>query len=269
MKIFDAHVHIFPDKIAAKAAVNIGRFYDIPMHFDGSVAALMALIDKAGVSGCLVHSVATSPAQTESINNFISDSVKANPTRFVGFCSVHPDMEKKLLEAEIDRAISLGLKGIKLHPDFQKFAIDDRKAYNIYEIADDRRLPILFHTGDYRYEWSSPKRLASVLKDFPALTVIGAHFGGWSEWDEGEKYLAERENVYVDTSSSLYSITPEKAKEYINAFGVDRVMFGTDYPMWDVNDELKLIERVDISDSDREKIMYKNACRLFGFEIKN
>ncbi len=265
MKIFDAHCHIFPEKIAAKASVNIGKFYDLHMDYDGSVKTLMELYKPVGVDKCLVQSVATTPAQVQSINNFIAESVKEYPDTFVGFCSLHPQMEKKEIEAEIDRTISLGLKGIKLHPDFQKFQIDERKAYDIYEPAEGR-LPILFHTGDYRYDYSSPKRLANALKDFPNLTVIGAHFGGWSEWADGEKYLADNPNVYVDTSSSLYEVTPAQAKEYITAFTPDRVMFGTDYPMWSIIDELKRMEKIDLSDEDREKIMYKTAARLLKID---
>ena len=263
MKIFDAHCHIFPEKIASKASVNIGKFYDLHMDFDGSIKTLMELYSKVGVDKCLVQSVATSPAQVQSINNFISESVKEYPDMFVGFCSLHPLMEKKEIESEIDRAIELGLKGIKLHPDFQQFKIDERKAYDIYEVAEGR-LPILFHTGDFRYDYSSPKRLANALKDFPKLIAIGAHFGGWSEWEDGERYLADNPNVYVDTSSSLYAVSPEKALEYIRAFTPDRVMFGTDYPMWSIEDELKHMEKIDLTDAEREKVMYKTACGLLG-----
>lgn len=266
MKIFDAHCHIFPQKIAEKASVNIGKFYGLKMNFDGSVDTLMKLYKKAGVNGCLVQSVATVPAQVEHINDFIAQSVRENPNMFVGFCSLHPQMEKKAIEAEIDRAIGLGLKGIKLHPDFQEFRIDDRKAYDIYEAAEGR-LPILFHTGDTRFDYSSPRRLANALKDFPRLIAIGAHFGGWSEWSDGEKYLADNPNVYVDTSSSLYALSPAQAKEYINAFTPDRVMFGTDYPMWSVEDELKNMEKLDLSDEDREKIMYKTAYNLLNIDF--
>lgn len=263
MKIFDAHCHIFPEKIAVKASTNIGKFYDINMNFDGSVNTLISLYKKVGVDKCLVQSVATTPAQVCKINDFIAASVKEYPDMFVGFCSLHPDMTQKEISDEIDRAISLGLKGIKLHPDFQEFAINEKRAYKIYEIAEGR-LPILFHTGDRRYNWSSPSLLAEALKDFPKMTVIAAHFGGWSEWDNGKTFLADNPNVYVDTSSSLYEISPEQAMEYINAFTPDRVMFGTDYPMWSVEDELKNMDKLPLSDEDREKIMYKTACKLLN-----
>lgn len=265
LKIIDAHCHIFPEKIAAKASENIGSFYDIHMNFDGSVKTLLELYKKVGVYKCLVQSVATSPGQVKSINNFISESVKEYPDMFVGFCSLHPLMEKSEIREETDRAIALGLKGIKLHPDFQRFKIDERKAYDIYEAAEGR-LPILFHTGDSRFDYSSPARLANALKDFPKLTVIAAHFGAWSQWSDGAKYLADNPNVYVDTSSSLYALTPQTALEYIKAFTPDRVMFGTDYPMWDIRDELEMAEKLQLSEEDREKIMYKTACRLLDIQ---
>ena len=103
--------------------------------------------------------------------------------------------------------------------------------------------------------------------DFPKLTAIGAHFGGWSQWSDGEKYLADNPNVYVDTSSSLYAITPAQAREYINAFTPDRIMFGTDYPMWNVEDELRLMERLDLPCGDMAKIMYKTAYGLLDVDF--
>lgn len=268
MHYFDTHVHIFPHKIAEKASINIGKFYDIPMNFDGTVEHCLEPADKGGVEKCLVHSVATVPHQVQSINNFIGESVNDHSDRFIGFCSLHPAMSQKECDEEIKRVISLGLKGIKLHPDFQEFNIDSSEAMRLYEVIDGR-LPILFHTGDCRYGYSSPVKLANAIKHFPKQTVIAAHFGGWMEWDSAARCLPDFPNVYVDTSSSLYAISPEKAKEYINAFGVERVMFGSDYPMWSVVDEIERVNAIDLTEDEREKIFYKNACRLYNVKIED
>lgn len=265
MKIFDSHVHIFPNKIASKASVNIGHFYDIPMDFDGSVETQLKLMEEDGVDKCLVHSVATVAAQVSSINDFIASQVKEHSDKFVGFCTLHPDLSSEEIDRETDKIISSGLKGIKLHPDFQLFNIDSREAYKIYEIAEAKSLPILFHTGDIRHGYSSPEKLVRALDDFPELTVIGAHFGGWSEWDNGVSFLAGRDNVFVDTSSSTYASTPEKIFSYINAFGDDRVLFASDYPMWRVGDEIKFIDSLPLSDTSKEKIFWNNAAALLGF----
>ena len=263
MKIFDAHVHIYPDKIAEKASDTIGKFYDINMTANGTINELLTKCDNNGIEKCLVHSVATTHEQVVKINDFIIGSVKENPDRFVGFCTLHPSMDVKETEAEIERIIAAGLKGIKLHPDFQKFNIDDKHAMELYEVIDGR-VPILFHIGDERYEFSLPEKLCAAAKRFPNQVMIGAHLGGYQRWESGVKCLVGLPNVYVDESSSLPFLTPEKAKEYITAFGTDRVFFGTDYPMWDEKSELERFDRLDFGDNDREKILYKNISALLG-----
>jgi predicted TIM-barrel fold metal-dependent hydrolase len=127
---------------------------------------------------------------------------------------------------------------------------------------------LLIHCGDYRFDYSNPNRIEAVLKAFPRLTVIGAHLGGWSVWEEAVERLAHYPNFLVDTSSSLYALTPERAKEIIRRFGADRVLFGTDYPMWDVGDELSRFHALDLTVEEEEKILSGNAVRLFGFQEK-
>jgi uncharacterized protein len=261
LKIIDMHAHIFPDKIAQKASLAIGDFYDIPMKFDGAVSTLLELGDLAGVDTFVVHSVATVPAQVQSINDFIAQTVQAHRDRMIGFATIHPGYDN--ISDEIERIQAMGLKGIKIHPDFQKFNLDCPEAFKIYE-AIEGRLPILVHTGDYRYEYSQPKRMAAVLDRFPKLVAICAHFGGWSQWLDAADTLAGRENVFVDTSSSLYAITPAQAGALISRFGVDNVLFGSDYPMWDPAEELKMIDKIGLSQEELEKVLHGNFERLLG-----
>lgn len=259
--IIDAHAHIFPDKIADKAAAGIGAFYDLKIRHDGRLSTLLRIEEEAGVDRFIVQSVATVPEQVESINNFIAASVSEYPDKLVGFGALHPDYAE--IEKETERIVSLGLKGIKLHSDFQKFDIDDPNAYKIYETAEKMKLPILFHVGDFRYEYSDPDRLAKVMELYPDLTIIGAHFAGWSEWDKAEKLFAGGK-IYCDLSSSLYAMTPERAGELIHTLGVERVMFGTDYPMWTPKEELEKFDKIPLTKEERELILYKNALRLIG-----
>ena len=265
MRIFDAHVHIYPDKIAEKAAQNVGKFYNIEMNFDGRISTMTEKWKKAGVERCLVHSVATTHDQVPKINDFIHASVEASDGMFVGFCTLHPSMSEKEIETEVDRIISMGLKGVKLHPDCQKFRIDDKQAMQMYEIIDGR-VPILFHTGDKRYDYSNPDRMKAAAKRFPRQRMIAAHLGGYSVWEQAVPVLAGLENVWYDESSSLGFITPEQAKEYILAYGEDRIFFGTDYPMWSITDELERFDRIDLTDSQREKIFWKNITSFLGIE---
>ncbi len=253
--IIDSHAHIFPEKIAEKASVNIGKFYDLKMDFDGSVKKLLEIGEKNGIDKFLVQSVATVPHQVSHINDFIAEQVSLYPDKFIGFASLNPDMDNP--EEEIERVIKLGLKGIKLHPDFQHFAINEPKACRLYEAVGDK-LPFLIHTGDSRYKYSNPPLMAEIAKKYPRVRFIAAHFGGWSEWDSAESCLCGLENVWVDSSSSFYEMPPERAVELIEKYGADRVFFGTDYPMWDAKDELEYIDKLPLNDNAKEKLLWKN-----------
>jgi len=262
MRIFDAHAHIFPEKIAEKATENIGRFYGITMSHNGSSEYLKESAAKIGAEGCLVCSVATRPAQVKAINDFIAGQLKENPT-FVGFGTVHPYM--KNAADEISRFMGMGLRGIKLHSDFQEFPIDDPEAFPIYEMAEAQGIPILFHCGDSRfgYAYSSPLRLITVLKRFPALRVQGAHFGGYSEWENVLLY-PHSDNLFFDTSSSLAFLPREKARELIRTFGPEHFFFGSDFPMWDHSQELTRFLALGLPDEENEAILYTNFARFVG-----
>jgi predicted TIM-barrel fold metal-dependent hydrolase len=258
--IIDSHAHIYPAKIAMKAADSIGKFYGIDMDMDGTLNTLLAKGSAAGIDRFLVHSVATTPKQIDSINNYIHDKTVQYGDKLIGFATLHPD--SKELPRQVDDILEMGLRGIKIHPDFQKFDVDSKEAYKMYELIEGR-LPILMHIGDYRTQYSKPQKLCNVLRDFPDLDVIAAHFGGWSEWDLGEKYLAGK-RLWVDTSSSTYKLSAQRVKELIDAFGADNVLFGTDYPMWDPASELERMSKVDLSDTDREKIYHINLEKLLA-----
>jgi len=263
-KIMDAHCHIYPDKIAEKAAEATCDFYNgLGSTLDGTVSTLSKEAELAGIGHCIVQSVATTPKQVSSINNFIANSVKESNGKFTGLGTLHPDSED--IEADVNEIIELGLKGVKLHPDIQKFKLDDYRMLKIYELCEGR-LPLLIHTGDNRYDYSNPNRLLPVLKKYKNLTVIGAHFGGWSMWEDACKVYAGIENFYVDCSSSLYAITPQAAKEVIRTYGAQHVLFATDYPMWDPSEELERFMAIGLTEEENEMIFSKNVRKIFDIK---
>lgn len=261
IRIINMHAHIFPQKISEKAVAAIGGFYGIPMQIEGTPEAIIKDGAEIGVYKYVVSSTATTPRQVQSVNNFIA-SEQEKHSEFIGFGSLHPEYED--IECEIERIISLGLHGIKLHSDFQRFDIDDSKAFPIYEAAEGR-LPILFHMGDSRYEYSSPEKLCRVLDRFPGLTAIAAHLGGYQRWDDA-RVLIGRPQVYIDTSSSLMFVQPEKAVQIIRDHGIERVFFGTDSPMWRHRDELERFDRLGLTPYERARILYYNAAEFLGIE---
>lgn len=260
MEIIDAHAHIYPEKIAAKATDTIGVFYDIKMEMPaGTAEQLIKDGGKAGITRYVVHSVATTAHQVRSINEFIRRECEAHP-EFIGFITLHQDLSDEEILAEIDFALENNLKGIKLHPDFQKFNIDDESAERFYRAAEGK-LPILLHMGDDRYEYSKPARLAKMAKKYPKVNFIAAHFGGYRCWAEAPIYKG-LDNVYFDTCSSLPFISAEKARELIDMFGADKFFFGTDFPMWDATGELERFNQIPMTDAEREMILSGNVKKL-------
>lgn len=259
-EIIDAHAHIFPEKIAENATINIGKFYDIPMQNCGLSDKLIESGSKIGVSRYLVCSTATKPQQVQSINSFIAEECKQHSC-FYGFGTAHPESED--IEADIEQIKALGLHGVKIHPDFQQFDMDSMKAYKIYEQIEGI-LPILIHCGDSRYEYSAPKKIANIHKDFPNLIILAAHLGGYERWDEAEEYLAGLDNVKFDTCSSLAFMSPERGAELIRRYGVENCFYGSDFPMWKHEDEFKNIISLGFSEEENKRIFAGNFKECMG-----
>lgn len=257
--IIDLHNHVYPDKIAAKAVKSIGTFYgDSPMKGKGTLKDLLNSGKKAGIGYHVVSSVATEPKQVTAINNFMA-SLSAYPN-LIRFGTIHPGIDNP--DKEIKRIKSLGLQGIKLHPDFQRFNIDDPAMIPVYE-ALEGSLPVLFHIGDHRMDYSSPARLAKIIDMFPGLTIIAAHLGAYMVWDKQWSILIGKK-IYIDTSSTLMYIQPEQAVKIIRAHGVDKTLYGTDYPMWSHSEEVKRFLSLGLSSSENRRILWTNASKLFG-----
>jgi len=260
-QIIDAHVHLYPDAIAAKASGSIGAFYEMPIRHDGSARALLDACERAGVQKCVLCAVATAPAQVGSINKFLAGE-KAR-LGYAALCALHPQMTEAQLAGALDFARVNGFAGAKLHPDCQRFRADDPQVFFLYEALAAAHLPLLLHAGDSRFDFSAPARVANVARAFPGLTLVAAHLGGWSQWEDSARLLPACDNVLVDTSSSLYGLTPGRAREIIRAFGAERVLFGTDFPMWDASDELRLLNGLGLAQEELEMVLWRNAAGLF------
>lgn len=261
--IIDIHTHIFPDKVAAKAVAATGNYYGVQMYRSGTVEDLLESGRRIGVRKYVIHSSATIARQVLAINDYVC-SVKASNPELIGFATLHPGLAD--IGDEVDRIISMGLKGIKLHPDFQNFAIDDEDMMPIYE-AVEGRLPVLFHMGDANSDASSPIRLTRILDKFPELVAIAAHFGGYRMWDLSCEHLIGK-RLYMDTSSSLAYISPAKAVDMIRQHGAEKMLFGSDYPMWDHKEELERFLRLELTEEERSAILFNNAKRLLSGTVK-
>ena len=262
--VIDSHCHVYPEKIASRAVASTDRFYSIESVCDGTVKDLTDKGTKAGIDHFVIQSVATSPKQVESINEFIAQTVSDSNGKMTGLGTLHPDSPD--LAGDVRKILALNLHGVKLHPDIQQFKIDDYRCLKIYELCERENLPILMHTGDSRYDYSNPNRLLPVMKIYTGLTVIGAHFGGWSVWEQAQEQLSGLPNLYVDCSSSLEFLSVETAKKIIKSYGADKVLFGTDYPMWSPKKEISLFMNLGLSETENRLIFSENARNLFNIK---
>ena len=261
MIIHDAHTHIFPDKIAAKATKSIGDFYEFDeMYCDATCENLEKTDGKIHAGFKLVCSSAVTKEQVDGINTFIISECRKNPT-FLGFAALHPETENYI--EVLDFAQENGLRGVKFHSDFQRCNIDDKRAYPMYKEMAKRNMPVLFHMGDNRYDFSSPLRLKRLMHDIPDLKVMAAHFGGYQRWDEALT-LEKSENLYFDTSSALPFMEKETVYKFFEKFGDDRFLFGTDFPMWNAEEELERFLSLNLGEETNEKVLSKNFEKLFG-----
>lgn len=258
MQIFDIHTHVYPDAIAQKATDSVKEFYKIGgSNMNGTVDMLLQQGRQAGISGYLILPVAIRPDRVQGINDFILQQTQLHP-EFVGFGTVHAGMEN--LTDEVHRIMDMGLKGIKLHPDSQRFHIDDTRLYPMYE-AIEGRIPIMLHMGDHRYNYSHPIKLRKILDQFPRLQAIAAHFGGYSMYETAYDLLHDTDCIF-DVSSSLMFMPKGQPEKFINLYGAERMAYGTDYPLWDPAEEVERFKRLKLTDEQFEQIAWKTAHRF-------
>lgn len=258
MQIIDFHTHIYPEAVAHKAAASIREFYQIgDVELDGTASELLRLGDAAGIDSFVILPVALKPDHVRHINEFILQQQAAQP-RFTAFGTIHAAMEN--VAQEVQWIQEQGLHGVKMHPDSQVFPIDDPRLFPAYELLQDK-LPVMLHMGDHRYDYSHPARLRRVLELFPRLQVIAAHFGGYSMYDTAYEMLKDKDCL-LDVSSSLMFLPEGMAEKYINAYGAERMLFGSDFPLWDPRVEVERFLRLRLTPDQLEQIAYRTAKRI-------
>ena len=264
--IIDFHTHMFPDKIAGRTLDYLSGIFGASPFADGTYTGLCNSMGKGAVDISIALPAVTKVSQVASINRFASAYTEGPVISFGG---IHPECEnyKEILK-EIK---NLGLKGIKLHPDYQNFFADDEKAFPIYQKCSDLGLTIVFHAG---FDPLSPyeihgtaKAFACIHEEFPNLTMVLAHLGGMYRWEQTERMIAGTEgNVYLDVSCIAGEIGTDILKRIVEKHGVDRILFASDCPWDNPANEIKMINALDISQEDKEKIFYKNAAGLLGIK---
>ncbi len=261
--IIDFHTHCFPEKIASRALENLSYVSGgLKYYTEGTVESLISVSKEQKIDKCVVLSIATNEKQQENVNNFAAEINKKD--EIIAFGSIYPKAKNAL--DELERIKALGLKGIKLHPEYQNFYVDDELMKPIYKKISQLGLIVVFHSGlDLAYQMPfhcMPDNLLNALKwiDSP---VIAAHWGASGCGEEVIEKLCGRD-IYFDTSFGYSHMPKGVAKRIIEKHGTEKILFGTDAPWSTANRERRLLNSLELNESDLTNIYSNNAIRLLG-----
>lgn len=267
--IIDFHTHAFPDKIAERTVAALGRAANMTPLTDGTVKGLREKLSSGGVDVGVVLPVVTKPEQFSSINRFAA-AINEENDGLVSFGGIHPDDEDP--EGHLEEIRSLGLKGLKIHPDYQGTYIDDEKYCRIVKKATELGLITVIHAGvdvgfrDHPVRCTperAVKLIEAVEEGKTELPIVFAHGGGYEMHREVMELLAGK-GIYIDLSMTHKICTKAEIEELVRVHGAERILFGTDCPWGDPAETVEFVRSLDITDGEKELILHKNAERLLG-----
>lgn len=264
MRYFDFHTHAFTDTLAERAVSALEATSGISPATDGTIKGLRCIMAKNGIDRAMLLPVATKPTQQTTINNWAAE-VMGDGLYCCG--TVHPDADNAV--QEVERIKSLGLYGVKFHSEYQFFCPDEERMFPIYEKIAEKGLIAVFHGGWDPYSEdvvrATPRSFAVIAEKFPSLRIVAAHLGGMSMWDDVERYTAGKfDNLWFDVGVISRYIEDEQLLRIIRIHGADKILFGSDCPWDDPAGEIAMIDRLPLTDNEKELIFYKNAESLLG-----
>ena len=263
MRIIDFHAHAFPDGLAERAMRQLmSEAEGVAAYLDGRLTSLLKSMDENAIETSLLCCIATRPEQFDPIFRWCSEIVSE---RIAPCPSVHP-ADPQAVE-RIGQIAQAGFKGVKMHPYYQNFSVDDPALSPLYKAMCDHGLMLTLHTGFdiafERVEKASPRQISGLIAQFPDLKLITTHLGGWQQWDEVERYLLGRP-VYMETSWSLEYLDAEQARRMLLNHPAEYLLFGTDSPWTDQTASIRTIESLGLPDDLRKRLFYENACGLLN-----
>jgi len=270
MKIIDFHTHIFPDSLAERAIATLRAHAPESRAFtNGTLDGLRKSMQQSGIAASVLLPIATKPSQVATINK----SCKALFAEdMVPFGTLHPDLED--FPAEITYLVSINVRGIKLHPEYQDFYISDKRHYPMYDALSDAGLVVVFHAGKdpgpFSCDHALPGAFAKLVREFPRLKIVASHMGGWKLWNDVEDQLLGL-SLFFDCSAVKEFMTREEFVHMSRRHGTERILFGTDSPWFEQASYVSWIQSLDLTDNEKEQIFYKNAEALLGngLQVKN
>ena len=258
----DMHTHCFPDALAKRAVLSLARKADIPAFTGATVSELRSSMRQAGIDVSVLQPIATKPQQTQGINTW---ALSAQGDGILSFGTIHPGFEH--YGDEIRRLAQNGIKGVKFHPEYQDFFVDDERIFPLYDALFSAGMIILFHAGeDPGFPGQchcTPQRLKTLSSHFPGGVMIAAHMGGYRKWPDVVNALGGS-GVYLDTSFSFSGLGKSGMQKLIRSYGADKILFATDSPWAEQKKETGNIRSLALGSRELDAIMGGNAARLLG-----
>jgi hypothetical protein len=261
--IIDIHTHAFPDHIAAGAIPALEKEGNIKAYLDGTVSALLASMDRSGIEQSVLCSIATRPDHFASILDW-SKAIRSD--RIIPFPSLHPN-DPRLL-AHLQTIHDEGFKGVKMHPYYQEYFLDDGRLFELYGKMSELGMILVIHAGyDIafpRIRRADPQRILDVCRQFPDLKLIATHLGGWDEWEDVRRLLTG-EPIYMEISFALDFLDQKRLRDILLSHPPEYLLFGTDSPWTDQATTLKMLGKLGLTESLFERITSSNARQLLGY----
>jgi uncharacterized protein len=262
--IIDFHAHIYPESVAAKIIPAVEKKLKIAVPCTGSPEDLRSRMKSCGIVQSIVLPLAKGQGDVSSLNDWAQSVCRDG---LLAFGAIHPLMEG--LEAELDRLKGWGAKGVKMMPLLQRVYPDDPRCGRLYDALIDNDMILVTHSGrdplDRKEVFGTPKRFSEMIQSYPELNVVLAHLGGLRMWDDVYKYLLPAgKNVFFDTSYVSFYMGNADLQKLIRDTGVERVLFGSDYPWEDPGRAVEIINCLDLSEKEKEAVLWMNATRLLN-----
>lgn len=268
--IIDFHTHVFPDSMAERVVHNMAVETGIMPYLTGTVGDLTTSMEKAGIDISILLPVLTKPSQFNTVNHYELEIARTyeNGTRLIAFGGIHPD--SPTLKEDIKEIRRLGMKGIKLHPDYQQIDFDDIRNIRAMDYASEEGLITVVHAGldmaFAKHVHCTPPMVVNALKEISPERLVLAHMGGLYYFDEVEELLIDKD-VYFDTAYFIGKTNPRQITRIMRKHGLDKILFATDSPWGDQPKNVELFKTTfDLTEEELEKIFWKNAVKLLNME---
>ena len=268
--IIDFHTHVFPEKIALRTIEHLQSLSNGKASFDGTVDGLLKQMEKANADISVCLPVLTKPTQFDSVLRFACEINQRfeneKGRKLISFAGIHPLCDD--IEGKMKQVKDSGIKGVKIHPDYQETPIDHEGYIKILQTAKELDLIVVTHSGiDDGYKDKSlncpPELVKKVIRQVNHDKFVLAHYGAQAQWKEVLEVLCG-ENVYFDTAFTLHNIDEELFKQILIKHGEDKILFATDCPWRDMKEDVDIISSYNLDKQTLDKIFYKNALKLLG-----